>query len=116
MLGGTARAGEHEVKLRLRADPSPQRPRPGRARSATAHRDSACAWTAARAACTRGAATAAGSEREWTLLGASRGEGGILGEGIRQALLRDPTYGPALAAAQEMLPDAQALVPGGGGS
>lgn len=28
----------------------------------------------------------------WTLLGASRGEPGILGEGIRQALLRDPTY------------------------
>ena len=33
------------------------------------------------------------------VLGASRGEGGILGEGIRQALLRDPTYGPALEAA-----------------
>ena len=26
------------------------------------------------------------------MLGASRGEAGILGEGIRQALLRDPTY------------------------
>ncbi|WP_354698371.1 hypothetical protein DSM112329_04045 [Paraconexibacter sp. AEG42_29] len=37
--------------------------------------------------------------REWTILGASRGEAGILGEGIRQALLRDPTYGPALDAA-----------------
>jgi hypothetical protein len=47
-----------------------------------------------------------GREREWTLLGASRGEAGILGEGIRQALLRDPTYGPALRAAQEMLPEA----------
>ena len=46
-----------------------------------------------------------GRERTWTLLGASRGEGGILGEGIRQALLRDPTYGAALAATQEMLPD-----------
>ncbi len=51
-----------------------------------------------------------GAERDWTLLGASRGEGGILGEGIRQALLRDPTYGPALAAAQEMLPETQAGV------
>jgi hypothetical protein len=30
------------------------------------------------------------------VLGASRGEGGILGEGVRQALLRDPTYAPAL--------------------
>jgi glucose-6-phosphate dehydrogenase assembly protein OpcA len=46
-----------------------------------------------------------GRERTWTLLGASRGEGGILGEGIRQALLRDPTYGAALAAAQAMLPE-----------
>ena len=48
-----------------------------------------------------------GSERTWTLLGASRGEGGILGEGIRQALLRDPTYRPALRAAQAMLPEAE---------
>jgi glucose-6-phosphate dehydrogenase assembly protein OpcA len=45
-----------------------------------------------------------GNEREWTVLGASRGEAGILGEGIRQALLRDPTYGPALGAAEAMLP------------
>jgi glucose-6-phosphate dehydrogenase assembly protein OpcA len=45
-----------------------------------------------------------GVERDWKILGASRGEGGILGEGVRQALLRDPTYLPALRAAQEMLP------------
>jgi glucose-6-phosphate dehydrogenase assembly protein OpcA len=45
-----------------------------------------------------------GMRREWTILGASRGELGILGEGIRQSLLRDPTYAPALAAAAEMLP------------
>ena len=38
------------------------------------------------------------------MLGASRGEGGILGEGIRQALLRDPTYGLALDAARELCP------------
>ena len=36
-----------------------------------------------------------GEERQWKILGASRGEGGILGEGVRQALLRDPTYVPA---------------------
>lgn len=48
--------------------------------------------------------TANGEEREWTILGASRGETGILGEGIRQALLRDPTYAPALAAATKMVP------------
>jgi glucose-6-phosphate dehydrogenase assembly protein OpcA len=44
-----------------------------------------------------------GKESSWVVLGASRGESGILGEGIRQALLRDPTYGPALRAACEML-------------
>ncbi len=44
-----------------------------------------------------------GSEQRWTVLGASRGEHGILGEGVRQALLRDPTYRPALEAARAML-------------
>jgi len=44
-----------------------------------------------------------GRESSWTVMGASRGEGGILGEGIRQALLRDPTYGPALLAAEQMV-------------
>lgn len=43
-----------------------------------------------------------GEERQWRVLGASRGEAGILGEGVRQALLRDPAYGPALSAAREM--------------
>jgi hypothetical protein len=42
-------------------------------------------------------------DREWTIPGASRGETGVLGEGIRQALLRDPTYLPALRAARAML-------------
>jgi glucose-6-phosphate dehydrogenase assembly protein OpcA len=49
------------------------------------------------------ARSADGREREWTIPGASRGEGGVLGEGIRQALLRDPTYLPALDAARAML-------------
>jgi len=44
-----------------------------------------------------------GQEQQWTVLGASRGERGILGEGVRQALLRDPTYQPALEAARAML-------------
>jgi glucose-6-phosphate dehydrogenase assembly protein OpcA len=44
-----------------------------------------------------------GTERAWTVMGASRGEGGILGEGVRQALLRDPTYRPALASARQMV-------------
>jgi glucose-6-phosphate dehydrogenase assembly protein OpcA len=44
-----------------------------------------------------------GGEVRWVVLGASRGEAGILGEGIRQALLRDPTYAPALRGACTML-------------
>jgi glucose-6-phosphate dehydrogenase assembly protein OpcA len=48
--------------------------------------------------------TAGGRERSWLVAGASRGEAGILGEGIRQALLRDPTYRPALRAAEALAP------------
>jgi glucose-6-phosphate dehydrogenase assembly protein OpcA len=44
-----------------------------------------------------------GKQSEWVVLGASRGESGILGEGIRQALLRDPTYRPALDCARMFL-------------
>jgi glucose-6-phosphate dehydrogenase assembly protein OpcA len=44
-----------------------------------------------------------GDEQSWTVLGASRGESGILGEGVRQALLRDPTYGPALEAGRVLV-------------
>jgi glucose-6-phosphate dehydrogenase assembly protein OpcA len=44
-----------------------------------------------------------GRESSWVVLGASRGESGILGEGIRQALLRDPTYRPALDCARTFL-------------
>jgi glucose-6-phosphate dehydrogenase assembly protein OpcA len=44
-----------------------------------------------------------GQEQSWTVLGASRGEGGILGEGIRQALLRDPTYRGALESGEALL-------------
>lgn len=41
-----------------------------------------------------------GSTDLWTVLGASRTERGILGEGVRQALLRDPTYLPAAERAE----------------
>ena len=44
-----------------------------------------------------------GRHAAFTVMGASRGEAGILGEGIRQALLRDHTYTPALGAAATML-------------
>ncbi len=44
-----------------------------------------------------------GTRREFQVLGASRGEGGILGEGVRQALLRDANYEPAVGAARAMV-------------
>jgi predicted ATPase len=44
-----------------------------------------------------------GDEHAWTVMGASRGEAGILGEGVRQALLRDPTYKPALEAGRVLV-------------
>jgi hypothetical protein len=46
-----------------------------------------------------------GAERTWTNLGASRGEPGVLGEGVRQALLHDPAYGPELTAARALIPE-----------
>jgi hypothetical protein len=112
VLGGTAHRNEHDIKLELRADPGLSVPGLAgldlRSSSGFALRlDRGPGGLHARRS------DGEGDEREWTLLGASRGESGILGEGIRQALLRDQTYGPALAAAQEMLPDAQMLVPGG---
>ena len=42
--------------------------------------------------------------RQWRVFGASRGDWGILGEGVRQALLRDKTYGPALHVARSFSP------------
>ena len=42
-------------------------------------------------------------EHVWTVLGASRGEPGILGEGIRHALMLDRPYKPALMAARRLL-------------
>ncbi len=55
--------------------------------------------------------SAAGDERAWQVLGASRGEPGILGDGIRQAQLRDPTYASALEAARNLLPRMEARPP-----
>lgn len=39
---------------------------------------------------------------QWRILGAGRGEGGILGEGVRQALTRDAIYTPAVKAARSL--------------
>jgi hypothetical protein len=99
---GTARAQDQEIEIRLQNDPS--MPVPGLATvemSSSSGRwlrfDRGSGGLRAHYKHSRG------TEREWTILGASRGEAGILGEGIRQALLRDHTYPPALRAAAEML-------------
>ena len=44
-----------------------------------------------------------GRERRWTAIGASRGEPGVLADGMRAALAEDPAYAPALRCAAVML-------------
>ena len=45
-----------------------------------------------------------GDERDWVVLGAVPGEQHVLGEGIRQTLLRDSAYDDALELTEELLP------------
>jgi glucose-6-phosphate dehydrogenase assembly protein OpcA len=101
-LVGRARARREEVSLRLEADPRQSVPGLAgisveTASGLTVSLDRGPGGLIARRRDRKG------KESSWTLLGASRGEAGILGEGIRQALLRDPTYRPALGAAEAML-------------
>ncbi len=117
MLSGRARAQGTDIELRLQAAPELKVPGLAGVRlSSESGLDLSLdrgpgglharrRWPTTRVA-GGGADRHDGTERTWTLLGASRGEGGILGEGIRQALLRDPTYTPALRAAHTMLPEA----------
>jgi glucose-6-phosphate dehydrogenase assembly protein OpcA len=100
-LGGAASAGSHDVQLALEATPQEVRGLAGLTLETT---------TGRRLSLDRGPGglhahyvNDRGDERQWTVLGASRGEGGILGEGIRQALLRDPTYRPAVSAANQLV-------------
>ena len=96
-LAGTACRGDDEVQIALEITDQDV---PGLA-GVTVSCGEAYALSLDRAAGgLRARERARGDEREWRVLGASRGEGGILGEGVRQALLRDPTYGPALGAAR----------------
>ncbi|MFY9488511.1 MAG: glucose-6-phosphate dehydrogenase assembly protein OpcA [Solirubrobacterales bacterium] len=44
-----------------------------------------------------------GEQKQWAVLGASRGEDGILAHGVTHALLPDPIYRPALSAAMSMV-------------
>jgi glucose-6-phosphate dehydrogenase assembly protein OpcA len=101
VLTGTARGGSVAIRL----EPAPEQEVRGLESVAIATADGR------RVGLKRGpgglrarARNVKGEEREWTILGASRGESGILGEGIRQSLLRDPTYGPALEAVEAMTP------------
>jgi glucose-6-phosphate dehydrogenase assembly protein OpcA len=99
---GKARAKRGEVTLEMEPDPSMSAP--GLA-GVTIETASGMSITLDRGpgglAATRSLAD--GRSTAFTVMGASRGEAGILGEGIRQALLRDHTYAPALEAAATML-------------
>jgi glucose-6-phosphate dehydrogenase assembly protein OpcA len=100
-LTGTARCGEREIALHLRAAPELQVPG---LESVTLQVEGGRRLTLQRGPGGLRARSrdADGGEHEWTVPGASRGETGVLGEGIRQALLRDPTYLPALQTARAL--------------
>jgi len=101
-LHGSARARGRDVELRLGLDQSMSDPGlAGLAIETTSGMRISLDRGPGGLIARRGDGT--GREWEWTVLGASRGEAGILGEGIRQALLRDKGYGPALSAAEKML-------------
>jgi glucose-6-phosphate dehydrogenase assembly protein OpcA len=91
---GTARSGHGEIRISLLPT---EQDVPGLA-GVTVGWDSGCSLSLDRAPGGLQAKeqSRSGEEQTWHVLGASRGEGGILGEGVRQALLRDPTYAPAL--------------------
>jgi hypothetical protein len=98
---GKAHARRQDVAVRLETDPSMQVP--GLA-GVTVETASGTAISLDRApGGLRAVRRTPKSSTEWTIMGASRGEGGILGEGVRQALLRDPAYRPALLAARQMV-------------
>ena len=91
----SARARRQDVHAAARADPTLRRARPRRPRrSRPPTGRHALARPRPRRAARALPQPRTATQREWTVLGASRGEAGILGEGIRQALLRDPTYRP----------------------
>ena len=102
-LTGKAGAHKQEVTLRLQADPGQSVPGLAGVTIETASGMS-ISLDRGPGGLTAHRRTRKGKESTWTVLGASRGEAGILGEGVRQALLRDPTYRPALDAARAMLP------------
>jgi glucose-6-phosphate dehydrogenase assembly protein OpcA len=100
MLCSRAHSGDREISLRL--EPAPQDV-PGLAGVTIEAGGNVLSLDRGPGGLAAKRTTEAGRESSWVVLGASRGEAGILGEGIRQALLRDPTYAPALEAASAML-------------
>lgn len=99
---GKAKAHRHEIKMAL--EPDETMTTPGLA-GITIGSSTGMSISLDRGpgGLTANRSTSDGEDRTWTVTGASRGESGILGEGIRQALLRDHTYAPALAATQKMV-------------
>jgi glucose-6-phosphate dehydrogenase assembly protein OpcA len=98
---GRARGPREEVELRL--EPDEEQSAPGLASITVDTAGMSVSLDRGPGGLSARRRTHKGAESSWTVMGASRGEAGILGEGIRQALLRDPTYTPALAAAETML-------------
>jgi glucose-6-phosphate dehydrogenase assembly protein OpcA len=97
---GTARADSGDVRVTL--EPVDQEA-PGLAGVTVAwHPDHWLSLDRAKGGLQAREGTGEGNEESWMVLGSSRGESGILGEGVRQALLRDATYPPALQAAQAL--------------
>jgi glucose-6-phosphate dehydrogenase assembly protein OpcA len=100
---GSASGRKQEVSLRL--EPEPNMSAPGLAGVSIETASGVCiSLDRGSGGLTARRRFADGRDSSWTVMGASRGEAGILGEGIRQALLRDKVYGPALSAAEQMLP------------
>jgi glucose-6-phosphate dehydrogenase assembly protein OpcA len=100
LLCSRARRDGREIELRL--EPAPQNV-PGLAGVTIDARGGSLSLDRGPGGLKAQQRSTAGRESSWVVMGASRGEAGILGEGIRQALLRDPTYAPALEAATAML-------------
>ena len=101
-LRGNAHARRQDVELRLDPDPTMSVPglagiEIGTASGVEISLDRGPGGLTARRSDRKG------RESTWTVLGASRGESGILGEGIRQALLRDPAYRSALDRVETMV-------------
>lgn len=99
---GSARSGSGDVELRL--EPAPEQAAPGLAGvTLETHRGARLSLDRAPGGLRAVRTGAKGRQSSWVVLGASRGEEGILGAGIREALLRQTLFGPALRHARAML-------------